>query len=92
MEIFLGPPGTGKTTTLLNEVDKAIEAGAQARDLACQNIGPPLHRRLLGSNICAAFIHVGDPAFRLASALLPSPDFGKRDCTSFARVGNALFK
>ena len=65
---------------------------AQARDLACQNIGPPLHRFLFGSNICAAFVHVGDPAFRLASTFLPSPDFGKRDGTSFANLRNALFK
>ena len=65
---------------------------AQARDLACENIGPPFHRFLLGSNICAALVHVGDPAFRFASAFLPSPDFGKRDCTAFADLCNALFK
>ena len=65
---------------------------AQTCDLACQNIGPPLHRFLLSSNICAALVHVGDPALGLASAFLPSPDFGKRDCTAFARLGNALLK
>lgn len=34
MEIFLGPPGTGKTTTLLTEVEKAIAAGARPDRIA----------------------------------------------------------
>ena len=54
------------------------------RYITCQNSGAPFHRFLLSRNICAALVHVGDPAFRLASAFLPSPDFGKRDGTAFA--------
>ena len=32
--IILGPPGTGKTTTLLNEVDKALESGVNPERIA----------------------------------------------------------
>lgn len=33
-EIYLGPPGTGKTTTLLNEVDRALQAGIAPQSIA----------------------------------------------------------
>ena len=32
-EVILGPPGTGKTTALLREVEKALEAGVSPRSI-----------------------------------------------------------
>ena len=34
VNIILGPPGTGKTTTLLNTVDEAIESGIPPERIA----------------------------------------------------------
>lgn len=34
IELFLGPPGTGKTTTLLNKVEEIMEGGVHPGDIA----------------------------------------------------------
>ena len=34
LQLYLGPPGTGKTTTLLNRVEEIIDSGVHPRDIA----------------------------------------------------------
>ena len=61
-------------------------------NLAGQYFRPSRVVCLLSSNVGAAFVHFGDPAFGFACTFLPTANFGHRHGAALAALRYALFE